>query len=268
MPGQVVAASADNRLEVFAVGRDNNLWHIWQTLPNNGWSNWANHGRPQNVLRFSSPPAVVRNPQGRLELFITGIDGQGLGRICHTWQDTPNGPWPRWWVHDGPQNGVQGAPAAGLNQDGRIEVFVIESGSHYLYSQPQTAPSDGWAQTWFGFGAPHGVALASSPGVGRNADGRLAVFAVGKDTLGSAALWMKEQIAPNNGWSDWQSFGGWGVGWISSPVVASNADGRLELFMVGDGQLWHIWQTAPNSGWSSWENFGSPRAAGSSVRPR
>jgi hypothetical protein len=70
---------------------------------------------------------------------------------------------------------------------------------------------------------------------------------------------MKEQITPNQNWSDWQTLGGWGVGWISSPVVTSNADGRMELFMVGDGQLWHIWQTAPNSGWSGWENFGSPQ---------
>ena len=263
MPGQVVGPSNDNRLEVFAVGRDNNLWHIWQTAPSNGWSAWYNRGKPQEILRFSSPPAVVRNPAGRLELFITGIDGRGLGRVCHIWQDTPSGPWPRWWVHDGPPNGVHSAPAAGLNQDGRIEVFVIESDSHYLWSQPQTGPSNGWAQQWSGFGAPSGIALVGSPGVGRNADGRQAVFAVGKDSLGSLSLWMKEQFERNGRWTDWQSLGGWDAGWSSSPVVASNADGRMEVFMVGGGQLWHIWQTAPNTDmWSAWESFGSPQEGG------
>ena len=36
--------NADRRLEVFARGTDNALWHIWQTAPNNGWSSWASLG--------------------------------------------------------------------------------------------------------------------------------------------------------------------------------------------------------------------------------
>jgi len=254
MPGQVVASGADNRLEVFVVGGDGGLWHIWQTLPNNGWSNWVSHGTPGNLL-FTSPPAVIRNRERRLELFIAGSDGH----ISHIWQPTPNGAWSNWWVHDGPPNGVQGAPAVGINQDGRLEVFVVERGSHWLYSQPQTAPSNGWAPNWFNFGAPPNVRLASSPAVGANADGRLEVFVVGSDGL----LWKKDQTAPNNGWSDWLPHGAPsnGVRWNNSPVVTSNADGRLELFMVGtDRQLWHEWQTAPNSGWSRWESLGSPPA--------
>jgi hypothetical protein len=34
----------DGRLEVFAIGSDNNLHHIWQTSPNNGWLNWQSLG--------------------------------------------------------------------------------------------------------------------------------------------------------------------------------------------------------------------------------
>lgn len=33
-----MAASANGRLEVFTVGGDGALWHIWQTAPNQGWS--------------------------------------------------------------------------------------------------------------------------------------------------------------------------------------------------------------------------------------
>ena len=42
------------------------------------------------------------------------------------------------------------------------------------------------------------------------------------------------------------------------PALASNTDGRLELFVqADDGTLWHRWQTAPNNDWSSqWESFG------------
>jgi len=38
--------------------------------------------------------------------------------------------------------------------------------------------------------------------VGRNQDGRLEVFGVGRDK----SLWHNWQTAPNNGWSGWQHF--------------------------------------------------------------
>lgn len=39
----------------------------------------------------------------------------------------------------------------------------------------------------------------------------------------------------------------------SDPAVASNADGRLEVFGVGaDGALWTTFQTTPNGSWSDW----------------
>jgi hypothetical protein len=42
-------------------------------------------------------------------------------------------------------------------------------------------------------------------------------------------------------------------GGIFDPVVGTNADGRMEVFVRGtDNALWHIWQTAPNNGWSGW----------------
>ena len=39
-----VAQNADGRLEVFARGTDNALWHKWQTAPNSGWSGWGTLG--------------------------------------------------------------------------------------------------------------------------------------------------------------------------------------------------------------------------------
>ena len=35
-------SNGDGRLEVFALsGRDNSVWHRWQTSLGNGWSDWA-----------------------------------------------------------------------------------------------------------------------------------------------------------------------------------------------------------------------------------
>ncbi|HEX2295965.1 MAG TPA: matrixin family metalloprotease [Actinomycetota bacterium] len=51
----------------------------------------------------------------------------------------------------------------------------------------------------------------------------------------------------------WGSLGGA----IFDPVVANNADGRMEVFVRGtDNALWHIWQTAASNGWSGWGRMG------------
>jgi hypothetical protein len=40
-----VIDNSDGRLEVFARGTDDALWHIWQTAPHAGpWSGWASLG--------------------------------------------------------------------------------------------------------------------------------------------------------------------------------------------------------------------------------
>jgi hypothetical protein len=44
-----------------------------------------------------------------------------------------------------------------------------------------------------------------------------------------------------------------------SPVLAPSADGRLELFVVGqDGNLYHIKQKTPSGVWTDWDSFGHP----------
>lgn len=43
----------------------------------------------------------------------------------------------------------------------------------------------------------------------------------------------------------------------TTPSVAVNSDGRLEIFARGsDGACWHNWQTSPGGAWSGWA---SPR---------
>jgi len=89
------------------------------------------------------------------------------------------------------------------------------------------------------------------PFVSNNADGRLEVFARGRDS----AMWHAAIKADGTGWSNWMSFGG---SFKGDPTVIRNADGRMEAFCVGtDGHLYHIWQATPNSSWvSSWSDMG------------
>jgi hypothetical protein len=61
-------------------------------------------------------------------------------------------------------------------------------------------------------------------------------------------IWHTFQTKPNN---DWRPPGAWdsleGVVALTPPIVARNADGRLEVFVLEDasGNLWHTWQTKP-----------------------
>ncbi|PQQ42115.1 hypothetical protein C6H65_05690, partial [Photorhabdus luminescens] len=71
-----VSRNLDGRLEVFARGTDNALWHIWQTAPNSGWSGWQSLGHT-----ITSNPAVYANADGRLEVFARGTDNT----LWHIW---------------------------------------------------------------------------------------------------------------------------------------------------------------------------------------
>ena len=96
----VIAQNQDGRLEVFMVGTDKRLYHIWQTTYNNTtnlWEwfmNWVPFGK--ELWPLSSNPAVAKNKDGRLEVFMVGTDK----RLYHKWQTAPNNSsqWSGSWV--------------------------------------------------------------------------------------------------------------------------------------------------------------------------
>ncbi len=177
-----VGSNQDGRLEVFARGMDQALWHIWQVAPNSGWSGWSSLGGQIDLLSVGS------NQDGRLEVFARGMDQA----LWHIWQVAPNNGWSGWSSLGGQIDLL----SVGSNQDGRLEVFV-RGMDKSLYHIWQVAPGgswSGWAQL------AGGIDLLS---VGSNQDGRLEVFARGMDQ----ALWHIWQTAANNGWSNWFTMG-------------------------------------------------------------
>jgi hypothetical protein len=84
-----VGVNADGRLEAFLIGTDGLLWHIWQLTPNAGWGAWTSLDAPSNVTGDVNYPAVGRNADGRLEVFVVGTDNA----LWHTWQLSPGGAW-------------------------------------------------------------------------------------------------------------------------------------------------------------------------------
>ncbi|HEY3182641.1 MAG TPA: hypothetical protein VGJ77_07405 [Gaiellaceae bacterium] len=100
----------------------------------------------------------------------------------------------------------------------------------------------------------------SGPGnllVGRNADGRLEVFAPGR-FMSVLHAWEEDV---GGGWSDWSEVP---LSWTSSPpALASNDAGRLELFAATSDAVNHVWQTG--GGWSAVEVLLGVRPAGRPV---
>ncbi|MEJ8848656.1 C1 family peptidase [Variovorax rhizosphaerae] len=276
----VTGVNKDGRIEVFARGTDNALYHMWQTSPGGPFSGWASLG---GIL--TSAPAVVSNADGRLEVFVRGTDGG----LHHIWQVAPNSGWSGWaplggvitsdptavrnadgrvavfargsdgalWQirQGGPQAGwtawsslgvqFKGNPVAANNADGRIEVFMLSAGGALIHVW-QVVPNGA-----FGPWASRGGVLTSGLGVINNADGRLEVFGRGTD----GAMWhIWQQPRPMAAWSNWASLGG---GITSAPALGRNKDGRLEAFVRGtNGAVFHCWQTGGTPSWSGWDSLG------------
>jgi acylphosphatase len=128
--------------------------------------------------------------------------------------------------------------------------------------------------TWTSLGGyPHLISETINPGqrlltLAAAPDGRLEAFALGTDG-GVFHLW---QTAPGV-WSPpehWTArgapagitFGGPDPELRIGPVVATNADGRLEILALGDdGGVWQLWQTEPGGFWlgsHQWTPRGRP----------
>jgi D-alanyl-D-alanine carboxypeptidase len=289
------ARNQDGRLEVFGVGSDHTVRHLWQQAGSpSGWSPVSGLGGSMAIGSLQ----VLANQDGRLELF--GVDT--ANRFVHSWQVAPNAGWSGWGVL-GDRSGTP--PAVGRNDDGRLEVFTVDA-SGALWHTWQVAPNSSWAPP-----AVLGTGFTGSPGLAATDDGRLAVFAVGTDGV----LRGTAQTAPNQGfstmvaagsslkgrpavavngdghievfalgtdnrlWHSWQqTFGSTAnakpldmtaaeplsnQAMSQSPTVSRNPDGRLEIFAVeGSGHLGHQWQVRPNAGWSGWESLGTTAFTG------
>jgi hypothetical protein len=56
----MVGRNQDDRQEIFATGTDGNVWQIWQTLPNKGWSNWKQLGYRRQFALISASYAKLQ----------------------------------------------------------------------------------------------------------------------------------------------------------------------------------------------------------------
>src|SRR3984893_1106106 len=264
-------SAADGRIESFVRGRDDHVWHLWQTPPNGDWSNWedlsAYRPLPSGLLAVAGNPAAGSAADGRIEIFVRGSDDH----VWHLWQTTPNGDWSNWEALSAyrplPSGllAVAGNPAAGSAADGRIEIFVRGSDDHVWHLWQTTPKGDASNSEHFTATRPLRcglLAVAGNPAAGSAADGRIEIFVRGSDDH----VWHLWQTTPNGDWSDWEDLSAYRplpsglLAVAGNPAAGSAADGRIESFVRGrDDHVWHLWQTTPNGDWSDWEDLSAYR---------
>jgi hypothetical protein len=199
-------------LELFAAadnGRVRRAWFIWQRAPkaSTSWSSWAELKVPPELSGEVGEglyrPAVARNQDGRLELFMQGTDKN----VWHCWQSAAGaGPWSRWSSLGRPPGG-DAELAAGAQADGGLVVFAANTGSPGLSVLAQTDPNDGWS-SWKPLEQP--VQLLDLA-MALDADRRLELWA---RFPGSVDPYFLKQVSPYS--NEWD-----GGAWAAAPQPAS-----------------------------------------------
>jgi hypothetical protein len=287
--GPAAILNQDGRMEVFVLGGDRALYHIWENMPGGDWHAW-------DTLQgngLTGPVVSAANADGSLLVFVRGGDGQIYARA----QTQPNGDWNPWFGIGG--NQVRGFSVA-ANFDHRLEMVAV-FGDGALHHASQTAPGGPWSG-WVPLG---GDQLKGPVSLAANADGRLEAFVVGGDghiyhiwqanpdgvngwsgwgnliQPGEAAVSdLHAQLAPNErlfvvlmntdgsvsyltkvsasaGWDGLVNLAGHGLRWPCG--VACSVDGRLQIAATGgDGTLYGNWQVDPArpSVWAGWAPLG------------
>lgn len=162
--------TTDGALELFFIGSDGQIWHVWETVAGaeNSWSD----AKPLNVGTAHQLAAAV-NKNGIIELFHIGPDNQ----LWHEYQTSPGGSWTGAY----PMGfGAAYAVAAASNDNGTLEVFHL-AGDGVVWHEWQTYPQGPWtggirlynpacANSATGCPGPHDIAAA------RNLSGAIEVF--------------------------------------------------------------------------------------------
>ena len=215
------------------------LYGAWQSCSSCTWSSW-------NSLSGSWPgdAVAVQDFAGQLQVFAVGNsnalyeDEQLCAGGCDSWSGwvSMGGSWP-------------GAPAAVKDGSGDVNVFAVGNGRNLDWSR-MTCRDCGWT-SWTSLGG----SWPYDPVATVNSKGNVVLLMVGTSQQLYEDIESSPTCASASCWSGWIALGG---SWPGDPSVATNQDGRLEVFGVGkDKAIWHASeQTAGCGCWSAWTSLG------------
>lgn len=178
------------------------VYYTEQLSPNdNLYYPWLSAGNQ----RVNSDPVVAQNADGRLEIFARSGFPSFIGNIVHNSQTSPSS----FFSYTGwsslarpPSSNLVGKPAIGMNLDGRLDVFAVDSRGN-VYHNPQSNSGSTQYAGWSLIGG----GKIGDPTVALDADRKLNVFVHG---LNDNLLYEKIQAAPNSDTSsdNWIPLGG------------------------------------------------------------
>jgi hypothetical protein len=284
--------------EMFATDSSGNIWHVWQSAgklsqsPNSPASNWTGWDSANSTLGWTEQsmstgsgnitatgsPVVIKNQDNTLQVFVPTS-----GDVYYQQQSTPGGAWGAWTDMGSGSNGLTNIQVA-QNADDSLSVFGLDASGN-LWTASELAPGTGWHGAWTGAWQSSATwtelpTLVSAGGnggfgggytVGRNLNGRLEIFAVGKNGS-TPVVWHIWQISQNSptgtvNWGAWANLNApsAGLALATKLQVARNLSGDLTVFAVdnsvtgahGGGYVNTMAQVTPSGGWSSWSKFNS-----------
>lgn len=244
----VLARNPDGRLSAFGITADGRLLHAWQTSITGGFTAW---GVMSNLVFSADPEGAIAVIDDRIDPLMRVYAVTAAGELVRFVQEQGG----FWWSEPRILPGSPvGKPAAGRRSfswdgDGAGVEAVFFRRTDGLLGMTDYHPM-----------IPTTTSLTTEPvvgppSVGTNRDGRLEVFVTGAN---GSMLHAYDQGSPPDAvpyeLSPPYPMGGPCAG---PPNVATNDDGRLELFCVAtSGALIHTFQVAPNAHWSGFFSLG------------
>jgi GH25 family lysozyme M1 (1,4-beta-N-acetylmuramidase) len=223
----------DGRLEVFALGADEAIWHRGWAGDATGWSDWASLGGA-----MATAPSAILWGDGHAEIFATDADGVAW----HRWSGDVPGGWYDWASLGG---ALATRPVPVRWPDGHVEVFARGFDGKLHHS----AYVGGWAP----FEAIGGATIQGEPGVIANGDKGGAVpgpevFA--RDAAGKVVhLWWDGAA-----YTAFAPLGDQKV--ASDPFGWVRLDGSAEVFAVDEAGALVRSRHDPAGGWGAWGAIG------------
>lgn len=230
--GQGAAALA-GRIDLFARGTDNALWHRWWDL-GSPWTCWQS-------LRgdLASAPAVASHDPNVVHLNALGGDGRIQDRSFLN-SGGLSGGWSN-WSDLGAQRFVS-APAIESWGPGHLEIFALDE-TQKIQHKWYRFGGGGWS-AWYGFTGEQ--KFQGAPAAAAYQKDRLHLFARGIDNK----MYQRYQTSPGV-WGGWETMGD--KRFTSSPAAVSWGPGHLEVFALGeDSKLWHKWYDFGAGRWTDW----------------
>jgi hypothetical protein len=244
-PGAVVVENGIREQYVFAPSAAGDVFVLSESMPSGGWSSWSDMGSDSKGLRDLR---AIYTYNGGLYLF--GRDR--YGNLDYASLSGPNGSWTSF--ANLPGKTVQPGYAVAKNAiTGYLQVFGVDDRGA-VWTNTQTGQT-----TWSGWSLIPGAPLQRYLTVARDLAGDLHLFGI---DFAGASIWTNYQSTPGGSWqARWQRLAYiWDRAFLDPGFVCGiNANGALQLFVVGyDGNVYTLSQV--NGVWGSgWSNLGGAR---------